>query len=88
MMGERNLMMRMPNLMMQKIITGLLIAASIIYVYTRIYVVICSKICRICHFLARFSHFLGSGVTLYIWSCKSRLKRKFVQSLHRWFNLL
>lgn len=43
MMGESNLMMRTPNLMMQKIIAGLLIAVSITYVYMRMCVVICPK---------------------------------------------
>jgi hypothetical protein len=56
----------MYNLMMRKIIARLLSATSIIYVYMRVYVIICRQICRICPFLARFGHFLGSGVTLYV----------------------
>lgn len=87
MMLVQNLMIAERNLMM-KILIARLPTATCLYMYImRMRVIICSQICRICPFLARFSHFLGPGVTLYVWREKSRLKRKFVQSLHRWFNL-
>ena len=66
MMGEPNLMMEMCNLMMRKIIARLLVTANVIYVYMCVCVIIHLEIRRICRFLARFSHFLGSGVTLYL----------------------
>lgn len=56
----------MHNLMIRILIARLYTAASIIYMYIRVYVIIYREICRICLFLARFSHFLGSGVTLYV----------------------
>lgn len=59
-MLAQNLMMAERNLMMRKIIARLVITANGIYVYMFVCVIICSQICRICHFLARFSHFRGS----------------------------